>query len=659
MKKVFHIVILFSTIILMLTLTSCKKKINISWMDETGKLIETTQVKKGEVPTHSYTPKEGYRFDGWASNLNAEVLPSLPAATKDATYYAIISKLTDYFTITFNSKGGSNVASITKEKMSVVNEPTKPTYNGYRFIGWSKNENGSDRVSWPLTLEEDITLYAIWVKQVTITFDSKGGSKVDSITGDYQTSINEPTKPTYEGYRFMGWSKKENSSEIVSWPLTLEEDTTLYAIWNEKVDIKQYLASLLNGFNLNPYEYIPESMRAEYSQNLVDKDFASPDYTNFVNVSDIKYGGFGEQWHMIIDNIEQSKNFFNVLSTVEALATTSITAFNNYIDSNPSDTANYQFRNGIYNVTINFDGTIIFYVLDYEATLPIFGAQTIQIALSYNIENSERTGRIQIGDANALKYEVQENAYKFAIRYLGVRRAYFEISKDENNNIQGSIFEFLGVDDVAQMKSSAIFYTDGTYLSAVGNKAGGLLGFKGYINELYSLETGHLLGYEVRETLSSLVYNTLWFNLNDMGGINNIKVLDEKNDSNNNTIYINNSDTPFAIKKVGGISGKMLSRRFDIEMRTQYYYYYDETNEKYVEVATKVPMFFVQEENLNTLVSDVLDSNKVNILVNLDSQILTKIQKDYDELIDVFISVQEEMTYEAILDYIGKAYNFA
>ena len=43
-----------------------------------------------------------------------------------------------------------------------------------------------------------------------------------------------------------------------------------------------------------------------------------------------------------------------------------------------------------------------------------------------------------------------------------------------------------------------------------------------------------------------------------------------------NTIYINNNSNPIQTKLVGGVSLKMASRRFDIEMKDLYVYVYDE-----------------------------------------------------------------------------------
>ena len=72
-------------------------------------------------------------------------------------------------------------------------------------------------------------------KIITISFDTKGGSKVDSISLDNNQTFRLPENPTYNGYIFKGWIDK-NNNKITNETL-FNEDTTLYAIW-EKVDKK-------------------------------------------------------------------------------------------------------------------------------------------------------------------------------------------------------------------------------------------------------------------------------------------------------------------------------------------------------------------------------------------------------------------------------------
>ena len=238
-------------------------------------------------------------------------------------------------------------------------------------------------------------------------------------------------------------------------------------------------------------------MRLDYSANLVDAEDIVTDYSSFVNISDISYG-FGEQWYMVLTNIDQSMVFFNALTVVESLSASSITAFNNYFDKNPQDTAHYEFENGEYNITIKYDGEIIYYVVEYTANIPVIGEVTAQIALAMVEETGEKSVRIQLGDANALAYTVRENSYDFAIKYLGVRRAMFSVARDEYGNVSGKIYEHLTVSSL-ETSNAADFYITEDYVSVVGNKADGLLGFSNTICELYDVNTGKMLGYEVNE----------------------------------------------------------------------------------------------------------------------------------------------------------------
>ena len=71
---------------------------------------------------------------------------------------------------------------------------------------------------------------------ITITFDTKGGSKINSITMNKDTELILPKEPTRDGYVFKGWVDK-NETPIYN-KVLLAEDTTLYAVW-EKVENKK------------------------------------------------------------------------------------------------------------------------------------------------------------------------------------------------------------------------------------------------------------------------------------------------------------------------------------------------------------------------------------------------------------------------------------
>ena len=69
------------------------------------------------------------------------------------------------FTITFDSKGGTDVPAQNQMYGQLLEEPEPPTREGYRFTGWYKDHSCFD--SWDVetdTIETDMTLYAGWEK---------------------------------------------------------------------------------------------------------------------------------------------------------------------------------------------------------------------------------------------------------------------------------------------------------------------------------------------------------------------------------------------------------------------------------------------------------------------------------------------------------------
>ncbi len=137
--------------------------------------------------------KTGYTFKGW----DKEIPATIPAEDITITAQWDINE----YTITFDTKGGTEIAPITADYGTAVTAPADPTKTGYTFKGWD--------VEIPDTMPaEDITITAKWeVIQYTIDFDSNGGSEVADITADYGTAVTAPADPTKTGYTFKGWDK--------------------------------------------------------------------------------------------------------------------------------------------------------------------------------------------------------------------------------------------------------------------------------------------------------------------------------------------------------------------------------------------------------------------------------------------------------------------
>jgi len=115
------------------------------------RVIENKTAKTPENPT-----RDGYAFEGWY--LNDKEYDFKTKITKDITIVAKWEKVEKY-TITFDTKGGSNIATQTVIEGKKVAKPNNPTKTGYKFVEWQLNGVAYD---FNKIVAGDITLIAIW-----------------------------------------------------------------------------------------------------------------------------------------------------------------------------------------------------------------------------------------------------------------------------------------------------------------------------------------------------------------------------------------------------------------------------------------------------------------------------------------------------------------
>lgn len=178
----------------------------------------------GEVTNESgrsFGTISGGIFNGKVTNINDTSAPEeTPGRISGGTFNG---KVIGAYTVTFQSEGGSEVASQIRAN-TPADQPADPTKEGYTFIGWYSGESEWDFET-PVTAV--LTLTAKWqINRYTITFDTAGGSEVPSITQDYGTAITPPAAPTRTGYTFAGWDKTIPSTMPAG-------DMTITARWTE------------------------------------------------------------------------------------------------------------------------------------------------------------------------------------------------------------------------------------------------------------------------------------------------------------------------------------------------------------------------------------------------------------------------------------------
>ena len=187
--------------------------------DGGSEVASITQDYGTEITAPAAPSKTGYTFYGWDKTIPG----TMPAENMTVTATWKINQ----YTITFDTDGGSAVKSITQDYGTAITAPAAPTKTGYTFTGWD--------MEIPKTMPAgDMTIKAQWkINQYTITFDTDGGSEIATITQDYGTTIAKPTDPTKTGYTFAGWYTDAACTNAWNFGSNMlaDHDMTLYARW--------------------------------------------------------------------------------------------------------------------------------------------------------------------------------------------------------------------------------------------------------------------------------------------------------------------------------------------------------------------------------------------------------------------------------------------
>lgn len=146
----------------------------------------------GDTPISEPTnpTRTGYLFSGWTPSFPARI--PVGGAVLTATW----TLAPNWYTLTFDSAGGSSVVSITQENGTPVSEPsTPPTRPGYNFMGWSPafpstmpEGGGTFMAQWEAQ-SADATLKSADLSVGTLSSTFLPGTQVYSITADKNATI--------------------------------------------------------------------------------------------------------------------------------------------------------------------------------------------------------------------------------------------------------------------------------------------------------------------------------------------------------------------------------------------------------------------------------------------------------------------------------------
>lgn len=174
------------------------------------------------------------------------------------------NKELEQFTVTFDSQDGSKVASQTISYGEKVVEPTRPTKEGHAFIGWYTETSYTHEWNFESDIvTKDITLYARWtIAEYTVTFNTNGGSEVESQPVAKGSKVQRPLPPTKDGFVFDNWYTDIALTQVYDFDTQVTGNLTLYANWIKAEAItKELLLALIKEVEaINPNKYTEESI---------------------------------------------------------------------------------------------------------------------------------------------------------------------------------------------------------------------------------------------------------------------------------------------------------------------------------------------------------------------------------------------------------------
>ena len=209
-----------------------------NFVDANGNIVSTQIVKTGDTLITPTAPDvAGKAFVGWYDGeTKFEDFNTALTITETKTR-TITAKYEDALYVYFYNPDGTQIMRTEKVGDHDPHGYTDVSYDvdsTHKLVGWAAERNGTKNIANKISVPTDktsVNVYAIIKKGYWVTFDSDGGSIVDSqfvLNGD-KLVLNENTNPTKPGYTFDGWY---NGSAKVENGATVTNPMTLKAHWN-------------------------------------------------------------------------------------------------------------------------------------------------------------------------------------------------------------------------------------------------------------------------------------------------------------------------------------------------------------------------------------------------------------------------------------------
>ena len=221
-----------------------------------GRLYDSQSVLYNSFATLPVPPeKEGYTFKGWSMTENGTAADVESVfITENTLFYAVFEKNPVYYTVTFKVNGEEFALQQVLEG-ECPKEIEIPILDGYEFVGWSSNQDGTVENPEDIAVNENTVYHAVFEKliiyyDVTFIFDGEALIQTKVLSGETAT-VPDITPETPEGYKFVGWSTQEDGdrTSVIDVPsYVIEENTTFYSVIITNPNSDEFMEKLSRGY---------------------------------------------------------------------------------------------------------------------------------------------------------------------------------------------------------------------------------------------------------------------------------------------------------------------------------------------------------------------------------------------------------------------------
>ena len=155
-----------------------------------------------------------------------------------------------YHNITYYVDSNTSYSESIEKGASILDPATfTPNKSGYTFLGWRRDNVATSEVEGILKASEDTTLYAVFKKDVTLTYYDDTTAKVNNGTIYYNNGNKSSVsfimnQSICNGWSSRGWSTSNAGDASIAYSdganINLTDNLTIYGLYQQTITVTYY-----------------------------------------------------------------------------------------------------------------------------------------------------------------------------------------------------------------------------------------------------------------------------------------------------------------------------------------------------------------------------------------------------------------------------------